>query len=157
MSLHKVIAEAIEANESDGTINRQGAISIAVPQVLADEEMTEMCVRGHISKLITSSSKKRAKEAADRSAFPEQASLFGLRDSYVLGDEDGNIKRTEALTRIEFESIIQVRQRQVNADLVHLGRLQDAARVTRAIWDAHPDWVWGQVEAEYTRVKAKAA
>lgn len=155
MSLGKIVAEAIEANEAEGTINRQGAISAAVPQVLADEEMTEMCVRGHLSKLITSSSRKRNREAAE--ADPCQIGLFGLRDSYVLGDEEGNIKRTESLSRIEFESIIRVRQKSVNDDIIHLNRLQEAARVTRPIWDEHPDWSWGQVEAEYARSQSRAA
>lgn len=155
MSLSRIISDAIEANEADGTINRQGAINVAVPLILADEELTEMCVRGHTSKLITSSSKKRTRESAN--ASPEQIGLFGLRDRYTLENEEGNIKRTEALTRSEFKSIIALRQNQVNADLAHLDRLRRAEFETQAIWDAHPDWTWGNVEAEYSRTQAKRA
>lgn len=155
MSLNKIISEAIEAHESDGVIDRHSAINTAVPQVLADGEMTEMCVRSHLSKAIASSCKRRVKEAAE--ANPLQIGLFGLRDVHVLDNGEGNIKHTDALSRIEFHGIIRVREQQVNADLAYLKKLRTAEMETRAIWDRHPDWKWGEVEREYARRHPKAA
>jgi hypothetical protein len=155
MSLSKIIAEVIDVNEVDGIINRHSAINLAVPQVLADEELTEMCVRSHLSKAIASSCKKRVREASE--ANSAQCSMFGLRDTHVLDDGEGAIKHTEALTRDEFRGIIRIRQDQVTADLAYLKRLRDAEMETRSIWDRHPRWTWGQVEAEYARHNAKAA
>ncbi|MBB4857174.1 hypothetical protein HNO88_000481 [Novosphingobium chloroacetimidivorans] len=155
MSLNKIVAEAIDANESAGVINRHNAINLAVPKVLADEEMTEMCVRSHLSKVMASTCKKRARELAATSAA--QSSLFGLHDAHVLDHGEGIIKRTEALTRDEFRGIIRVRQEQVTADMAYLKRLRDAELETRAIWDRNPNWTWGQVEAAYARKDAKAA
>lgn len=155
MSLNKIVADAIDANEAEGVINRHSAINLAVPQVLADGELTEMCVRGHLSKVIASSCKRRARELAEKDSG--QSSMFGLRDAHVLDHGEGVIKRTEALTREEFRGIIRIRQDQVVADFAYLKRLRDAEMETRAIWDRNPNWTWGQVEAAYARQTAKAA
>jgi hypothetical protein len=155
MSLSKIVAEAIDANEVEGVINRHSAINLAVPQVLADGEMTEMCVRSHLSKVIATSCKKRARELAEKDSG--QSSMFGLRDAHVLDHGEGVIKRTEALTREEFLGIIRVRQDQVVAAMAYLKRLRDAERETRAVWDRYPTWTWGQVETAYARKTAKAA
>lgn len=156
MSLNKIIADATEANEVDGVINRHAAINDAVPQILADADMTEMCVRGHASKMIANNvrSRKRDRDGTDN----RQTSFFGLRDDHVLPDDgEGQIKRTSALSRPEFASLISVRQQQVNADLAYLSKLRDAEMQTRAIWDRHPDWTWGQVEAEFALTHSRAA
>ncbi|MBB4858282.1 hypothetical protein HNO88_001601 [Novosphingobium chloroacetimidivorans] len=155
MSLNKIVADAIEANEAAGVIDRHNAINAAMPQILADEELTEMCVRSHLSKVIASNVKKRRRERGKTTL--EQNNLFGLMDAHPIGDSEGFIKRTEALTRAEFREIIRIRQDQVTADLTYLKRLRDAELETRAVWDRHPDWTWGQVEAEYSRQHAKAA
>jgi hypothetical protein len=136
MSLNKIVADAIDANEAEGVINRHSAINQAVPQVLADEDMTEMCVRSHLSKVIATNCKKRARELAE--ADSSQSSMFGLRDAHVLDHGEGVIKRTEALTREEFRGIIRIRQDQVVADMAYLKRL-------------------GEVEKAYARQTARAA
>ena len=156
MSLNKIIADVTEANEDGGVINRHAAINDAVPQILADAEMTDMCVRGHVSRMIATNVRSRKRDASNTSLA--QQSLFGLRDDHVLPDDgEGIIKRTSALSRPEFESLITLRQKQVNADLAYLMKLRDAARHTSTIWDRHPDWTWGQVENEYARLNARAA
>ena len=155
MSLNKIVAEVTDANDTDGVINRHAAINAAVPQVLADKELTEMCVRGHVSKLIASNVKSRIKERAK--ADTGQSSFFGLRDHHVIDDGEGQIKHTSILSRMEFVGLIRLRQDQVNADLAYLTKLRAAERDTREIWDRHPDWTWGQVEAEHARRHARAA
>jgi len=155
MSLNKIVAEATEAHDANGVIDRAAAITDAVPKVLADKELTEMCVRGHVSKLIASNVKSRMKERVQ--ADPRQSSFFGLRDHHVVDDGEGQIKHTSILTRIEFVGLIKLRQDQVNADLAYLAKLRAAERDTREIWDRHPDWTWGQVEADHARRHARAA
>ncbi|AHE55885.1 hypothetical protein [Sphingomonas sanxanigenens] len=150
MSLNKIITEATEAHEVDGVINRQAAINTVVPQVLADQEMTELCVRSHVSKAIASNVRSRSRASAH--ADPREMSFFGLDDRHVIDGEENDakrasdLKRTEALTRIEFAGLIRRRQESVNADLAYLAKLRNAERVTRDIWDRHPDWRWGEVE-----------
>ncbi len=154
MSLNKIIAEVTDANEKDGVINRHAAINDAVPQIIADKEMVEMCVRGHVSKLIATNVRNRKRDESKLDG--RQSSFFKLRDDHILPDGEGVIKRTEALTRIEFESLIRLRQDQVNADQAYLMKLREAARVTRPIWNQHPDWLWGQVEDAYARQRQAA-
>lgn len=155
MSLNKIVADATEAHDQDGVIDRHAAINVVVPQVLADQELTEMCVRGHISKLIASNVKSRIKERAK--TIPGQTSFFGLREHHVVDDGEGQIKHTSILSRIEFVGLIKLRQDQVTADLAYLEKLRIAERGTRDIWDRHPDWTWGQVEAEHARRLSRAA
>lgn len=155
MSLTKIVAEVTEAHEVEGVINRHEAINDAVPRVLADSDLTETCVRSHLSRMIATNAKARTRERS--SANDKQIGLFGLRDAYVLTDGEGSIKLTRALSRIEFAALIKVRQQQVDADIAHLDRLRAAALETSPIWNAHPDWCWGQVEDAYSRLRGIAA
>ena len=154
MSLTKIVAEVTDAHEQNGVINRHGAITEAVPRVLADPDLTETCVRGHLSRMIATNAKARTREMA--AAEPRQESIFGLREVHVLDDGEGNIKHTRALSRFEFFGLINVRQKQVADDLKYLNRLRDAAAKTTRLWDAHPDWTWGQIEDAYARHRAAA-
>jgi hypothetical protein len=154
MSLTKIVAEVTDAHEQDGVIDRHSAINEAVPRVLADTELTTTCVRAHLSRMIATNAKARTREMA--AAEPRQGSIFGLRDVHVVDDGEGKIKHTRALNRVEFAGLISVRQKQVQDDLQYLNRLRDAAAKTTRIWDAHPDWTWGQVEDAYSRHRAAA-
>ena len=154
MSLNKIISEAIDANEDTVGINRHGAIEVAVPLVMADPDLTETCVRGHVSRLITSNAKRRASEAS--SGDSRQTHLFGLNEMHVLDDEGHTIKRTRQLSRLEFMGLIRIRQEKVDQDLAYLGKLREAARETGTLWDRHPDWTWGDIEDAYARLRRVA-
>ena len=60
------------------------------------------------------------------------------------------------MSRIEFQGLIKLRERQVEDDLTYLARLKFAADETGFIWDRHPNWSWGQVEDAYARMKKAA-
>lgn len=154
MSLNRIISDAVEAHEHDGVINRHAAITDTVPLILADAEMTETCVRGHVSRLITKSAKARA--AASANNDPAQLSIFGLNEMHILDDGEGTIKRTRQLSRLEFAGLIRVRQVKVEQDLAYLAKLREAFTVTSKIWDQHPTWSWGEVEDAYARMKRVA-
>jgi uncharacterized protein YerC len=76
------------------------------------------------------------------------AAINGARPSVPHG-EDGIIKNTRALSRIEFQGLIAMREKLVRDDLTYLAKLKHAAAETALIWDSRPDWSWGQVEDAY--------
>ncbi len=156
MSLNKIIAEVTDANDEDGVINRHAAVNDAVPLVLADKELNELCVRSYLSRIIADNSRKRRRAFAEDDV--RQASFFGLREHHVVADDaEGQIKHTSALSRPEFDGLIIVRQNQVTADLAYLSKLREARRLTADIWSLPPDWTWGEVETAFAAIQNAAA
>lgn len=156
LSLNKIVDEAVGANQTDTGYDRQGAVNTATPRVLADPDLTKHCVQSHLTRLATNLMKSRRKANAE--AGPHQSSFFGLRDTHVItDDEEQPMKFTTALTREEFDAIIVLRQNQVTADIAYLTKLREARRLTTDIWNRHPDWTWGQVEAAYALLHPIAA
>jgi hypothetical protein len=154
-TLGDIISAATEANQSNGVVNRHEALNTAIEQVKSNPDLADQCIRADLGRRIKERAIRVARNAGDRSN--RQMSMFGLRAAYALDDEAHNVKDTDALTRSEFEALINLRQRQVTADLGHLSKLRDAMRHTASIWNRHPDWTWGQVEAEYANRQARAA
>ena len=153
-SLSKIVSDVTDAHETNGVINRQAAIDEALPRVMADEEMATSCVRAHLSRLIATNAKSRVRDAA--AADSRQSSMFGLQPAHVIDDGEGSIKQTRALSRLEFASLIRVRQESVEADIAYLDKLRKASTATSKLWDRHPQWTWGQVEDAYARQQAAA-
>ncbi len=155
MSIAEIVADVTAKHERGGVLNREAAVEDALPQVLADSFAVETIVRQDLARRIKQHAVK-VKDAAMNSFATGQRSLFDLRPAHVLGGEEGVIKSTRTLNRVEFHGLIKVRQRQVEDDLSYLARLRHAADETSAIWDRHPDWLWGEVEDAYRRMKKAA-
>lgn len=155
MSIAHIVADVTAEHQKDGLLDRNAAVEAALPRVMADALAVETIVRQDLARRI----KQHAVTVRDAaiSAFASgQQSLFDLRPAHALGGDEGVIKSTRTLSRLEFNSLIKVRQRQVQDDLSYLARLRHAADETSAIWDRHPDWLWGQVEDAYRRMKKAA-
>jgi hypothetical protein len=146
MSLSSIIAEAVFENEHNGVVDRQAAINAALAKVKEDDELVDRILKAGISKQVKDYACKAVHQLEQT---PAQHSLFGLRHAHTLDDDENIIKQTQYMTRIEFQGLITLRRRQVKADMAYLKLLEDAATETASIWDEHPDWTWGQVEAEY--------
>jgi hypothetical protein len=155
MSLASIIADVTMRHEHDGIVDRHAAIQEAVPLVLADQPTVEQIVRQHVSKSIKQHL-TRVQESTMRALGSRQISLFDLRPHHVLDGEDGIIKNTRALSRIEFQGLIAMREKLVRDDLTYLAKLKHAAAETSLIWDSRPDWSWGQVEDAYARMRNAA-
>lgn len=152
MLLAKIISEVTAAHSHDGTLDRKAAITAAVPMVMKDDALVEQLIRSALSKRI----KDSVCGAAERVERCGQHSFFDLRPAHALGDNESHIKETRSLTRIEFQRLIALREAQVDADVAYLKRLRAAAESTSPVWDAHPEWLWGQVEDAFAAALAAA-
>lgn len=155
MSLAEIVADVATKHEKAGIIDRDAAVNEALPRVMAEPFTVEHIVRRHLSNSIKQHLTK-VRDAAVDTFGSKQGSLFELRPAHVLAGDDGIIKSTRSMTRIEFQGLIKVRERQVEDDLTYLARLKFAADETGFIWDRHPDWSWGQIEDAYSRMKKAA-
>ena len=155
MSLAEIVADVATKHEKGGIVDRDAAVTEALPRVMAEPIMVEQIVRRHLSNSIKQHLTK-VRDAAIANFGSRQISFFELRPAHVLAGDDGIIKSTRALTRIEFQGLIKVRERQTQDDLNYLARLKHAADETGLIWDRHPNWTWGQVEDCYTSMKKAA-
>lgn len=155
MSLAEIVADVATKHENAGVVDRDAAVAEALPRVMAEPFTVEQIVRRHLSNSIKQHLTK-VRDAAFSTFGSGQASLFDLRPAHVLQGDDGIIKSTRSMSRIEFQGLIKVRERQVEDDLTYLSRLKFAADETGFIWDRHPAWSWGQVEDAYARMKKAA-
>lgn len=155
MSLAEIVADVATKHEKAGIVDRDAAVNEALPRVMADALVVEQIVRRHLSNSIKQHLTK-VRDAATKNFGSGQGSLFELRPAHVLAGDDGVIKSTRSMSRIEFQGLIKVRERQVQDDLTYLARLRFAADETGFIWDRHPSWCWGQVEDAYARMKKAA-
>lgn len=155
MSLAEIVADVATKHENAGIVDRDAAVQDALPRVMAEPFTVEQIVRRHLSQSIKQHLTK-VRDAAVTSFGSGQGSLFELRPAHVLAGDDGVIKSTRSMSRIEFQGLIKLRERQVQDDLTYLARLKFAADETGFIWDRHPNWTWGQVEDAYVRMKAAA-
>lgn len=154
--LNDRISAAIEAaRDETGRVDLHVAIG-AVKPTLTDEDK---------ERLIDDSLHRRAKTCATRGraelkarASQSQADLpFELQAAYALDLDGRYVKQTIDLTRVEVRRLIQIREEQATADAVHLNELKRAEREAGPIWDAHPDWVFGQVLNAVVQRALKAA
>lgn len=152
MALTDIIHRVIDLCEVDGLLAQVQAVSAGVPLVMADPEAVEECVRETVWRRVGTLSKRVARQAA---ATPRQAELFpGLRTRYAV-DTDGRVlKLTSLLSRLEFERVIDIREKQIADDMAHLEVLRQARRQVRQLWDANPTLTFGEVEALFCLAQA---
>ena len=155
MSLAEIVADVATRHDKGGIVDRDAAVNEALPRVMAEPFTVEQIVRRHLSNSIKQHLTK-VRDAAVGTFGSGQLGLFELRPAHVLAGEDGIIKSTRSMSRLEFMGLIKLRDRQVQDDLTYLARLKFAADETGFIWDRHPNWSWGQVEEAYARMKKAA-
>jgi hypothetical protein len=145
MALTDIVHRVIELCEVDGTVSQTRAVSAGVPLVMADPEAVGECVRETVWRRVGAVTKRVARQLT---AAPNQLEMFpGLRSHYAV-DTDGRVlKQTKMLSRLEFERVIDIREKQVADDVAHLGVLLQARRKVRRLWDANPALTFGEVEA----------
>jgi len=154
MSLNDIIGHIIELYDIGNQIETHKAVQAAFPLVLADEEARDQIILEGLSKRIKDMATRAHRKSDDDP--DKQTSFFGdrLRQRYAL-DVDGRvIKDTDAMSRIEFERLIAIREKQMDADAAHLNVLKAAREALAPFWDAHPDYTYGQAEREYLRGRA---
>lgn len=156
MRLNDIIAKLIEDYDRPGQgIDMQAAASAGVDIVKADDEIAVQLIHDAIRKRIKDAS-TRAKKQAEQSDTNDQPTLFNLRPRHAIDTEARVVKRTEDLTRLEFKRLIQIRWDQVQADQAYLNELIKAEAALSPIWDAHPDYTYGQAEQAYIASRSAA-
>ncbi len=142
--LSDVISEACaEARDADGTTVVWNAVNVARGRlddddrlILVDEALARRC------KAVAERGKRSVKQAAERPSGI--ASLFpDLRQGYALGTDEKVVKETASLSEVEFRRLIAIREKQVEDDRAHLEVLRLAFETVTPIWQAHPDWTFG--------------
>lgn len=148
MSLNDIVGRAIELCDLHGAIDTHQAVQTAIPLVMADEEAADQLIREALTKRIKDAATKMTRRAdLDR----RQESFFGnqLRTRYAL-DLDGRIiKDTEFLSRIEFNRVISIREKQIKDDAAALAVLIRARDALSPIWDMHPEYTYGEAERAF--------
>ncbi|WP_156456579.1 hypothetical protein [Blastomonas sp. CCH2-A2] len=146
--LSDLVNGAILANTAeDGTINVTGALHSIKPAL--DDECREVLVNEALSIRVTTaakSAKSTLRGIAAKANF--ELPFKGLHHAYPLDLNGRLIKRTEALSRAEFESVISIREKQIINDMGHLEKLRSAHAAMLPVWEQNPDWIVQQcVEA----------
>jgi hypothetical protein len=150
MALSSIIGEVLQRFHKNGRINTDNAIKSAKKLVRKDDEAVEDCIDDAVSRRITNAATraKRAKSGQD------QPSFFGdeLRQSYAVDTEGREIVDTDFLSRLQFNRLISIREKQFIDDRRHLDVLRRANRMLSPIWDRMPGATYGEVEREYLRL-----
>ena len=156
MRLNDIIAHLIEEYDRPGQgIDMQAAATAGVEMVKSDDEATSQLIHDAIWKRIKDASTK-AKGQAERSDSNDQPTLFNVRPRHAVDTEGRVIKRTEDLSRLEFKRLIQIRWEQVQADQAYLNELMKADAALAPVWDAHPEYTYGQAERAYMASRTAA-
>lgn len=81
---------------------------------------------------------------------------LGLRPAYIVDRVGRIIKRTEALTQIDFTRVITIRREGVEEDTAHLKILESAYRDVEPFWTQHPDMTFGEVHGMFSKYQKRA-
>lgn len=115
---------------------------------LSEDEKLELAEKGAI--ILIKAAATRGTRAAGRSSEEQADLLFpDLREAYVVDTDTSLIKRTEHLNRLEFLTIIEIREQSLAADRRHLDTLKEAYAALRPYWEGNPDLYYEQVERLY--------
>ena len=146
--LSDLVNDAILTNTADdGTINVTGAMESIKPSL--DDECREVLINEALTTRVTTAAKSAKSNLRSRASQRNFELPFkGLHHAYPLDLDGRYIKRTEALSRVEFESVINIREKQIINDMGHLEKLRSAHAAMLPIWKENPDWIVQQcVEA----------
>ena len=140
--LSDAINQVLDENAVNSAFNGKQAASDIWDGL--DPEEQKSCGVQEIARRIKNAAASRAAERSAR--IPEQMALpfEGLDFAYPVDANNGLIKRTIALTRLEFQRIIAIREEGIEADAKKLRALQAAYIAVSPIWDVNPDWTFGQ-------------
>ena len=154
MSLSDIVGRVIDLCDIGGEIDMHKAVQTAFPLVLADAEARDQVIMEGLArriKEVATRLRRKGRDGAD-----DQPSFFGdrLRRRYAL-DLDGRVvKDTDSMTRLEFERLISIREKQLLDDTTHLAVLREAREALGPIWDTHPEYTYGQAETYFLRGEA---
>jgi hypothetical protein len=168
--------QSIAAVEVPGrSIKLHHAVEHAVPFILADQELTEVAVRGFSKREIEGRlCGRRRKSAVARTELveawaepvgggdpvrlmvPRQGDLFldpfQLHEAYALEGGSSERMRTRWLTQDGFRGAIRIRRKQHAADGKHLGWMEHVDGLLAPYWANDPLMTYEEVCAIYVRV-----
>ena len=149
-SLADIIGRAIEQHRGeDGSIPLHDAVETALPQARADDDACSTLLREALYKRIKDAS-TGAKRAAERKD-DRQHEFWGdkLQRRYVIDTNARFVKETDELTLIEFDRVIEIRERGIAADQAALSVLHEARDALAPMWREMSHLRFGQVMALY--------
>lgn len=150
MPLNDITERAIDLNTSVGVTNTGRAVKAMVSLLKTAEpsdqdDAFEVCAR----KMIHDKATREFRQAAKGDV--RQGSFFSLRSRYALETDHRVIKDTERLTRLEWQSILTLRRKQLRDDAAQLAILEAVNSELAPIWDEYPAKLYGEIEAIYRR------
>lgn len=146
--LSDAIGQAIEIEiDGFGRLDISRAVSVALP--LLDDEDREVLICEALSKRIKDAACKTKKAVQSASSTQYKFPFPGMRHAHALDTDGREVILTEAMTEMQFKRLISIRRRQVADDAAYLNILEQAYQAVRPIWQAYPEWTFGQVCAAY--------
>lgn len=146
----------IENTKRDGTIDKYAAVLSIKP--LLDGDDREVLVSEALNARVTKAAKSTRKNLRANATRRDRGLPFiGLHSAYPLDIDGQYIKRTESLTRAEFERVISIREKQIVDDMAHLKKLRQAFTAMLPFWDSHPDWTVQQCAMALSSIERSAA
>jgi len=151
--LSDLVNEAVITHtKQDGTIQRHEAVKSIKPNL--DDESREILIDEALSERVTTAAKNSKSSIMAMAKKRNMELPFHLNGAYPLDIEHRYIKRTEALSREEMQRVISIREKQIVDDTKHLAELRTAFHAVEPIWDAHPNWTFGQCCAALLKKQA---
>lgn len=152
--LSDLVNDAILTNtRRDGTIDANAAVADIRPN-LDDDDRDILVSEALVARVTNAAKTSKAAILGHAKKRNLELPFEGLHGAYPLDLDGRYIKRTEALTRAEFERVISIREKQIIDDMAHLKRLREAFAVLEPIWAANPDWTVAECVAWATKASA---
>jgi len=143
--LSQILSAAIDATERDGDIDVYRAVDFAYVRVMEDPVTTETLVRDALAQRIKTRATARQRQDDDDGRDGQLRLFAKLKPRYALNADGRHIRRTRDLTRDQFEGLIALRKRQIEADQAHVKVMADALDEVAPVWDQTPDATFGEV------------
>jgi hypothetical protein len=146
--LSEKVHDAVQAHVDGGVYDRHGAIQ-EVKASLEDEDR-EILIDEALAVRVKNACVNGKKSTERGGAAPAQLTMFpDLHVGYPLDHDGRQIKQTDALSRIEFRRIIEIRREQIKRDEAHLQSLMQAEATVSPLWDRYPDKTFGEICSLY--------
>jgi hypothetical protein len=150
---YKTVAELahslIDDHTRDGVTDRAAALKIGVPIVYRIKPLALRLIREGLRRAIDAIATEGTLRAARPLQFGQLSLDFvaGIPPRFTLAN--GDPKDTPDLTKSEWRYVLDVRRRQLMQDNAIQSQLERVDAAFAPIWDARPDYTFGQVHAAW--------
>lgn len=143
--LSDLVFKAMELNTVNGRCDTRAAT--AALRSMLDEDHIERALNALATKLISEACRKSMTETASAPAAQGELPLNLHRAYAVVLDEEGaprKLVNTFDMTRVEAETALRIRDRQIENDRRSRNDLARAIKAAEPYWDADPSLTFGE-------------